>query len=134
MTSEQAVLFGAITATFVSATTVALAFLRPTLRWLHAKLSAQRPSFPDRLCAGIWTSAIGAMIVCAVGCWRLATGDLLAWIATVAWIGVGGGYFLHFTAWRASFNDNGEPGFGLKWAGVLALIWAVAAVLAGNLL
>lgn len=124
MTTDTAVLLGAIAATFVSALTVLGAFLRPTLRYLYARLSAQRPSFPDRLCAGIWTSAAGATVICMVGTVRLLTGNLFAGVAVIAWVGICAGYFLHFTAWRASFN-NRESGFALGWALVLAAIWVL---------
>lgn len=128
MISDPAVIIGVVVAAFISALTVSLAFFRPMLRYIHDRLSRRHGEFSDRLCAGIWTSAVGASVISVVSMIRLTTGVFFVGLAIVAWVFIGGGYFLHFTAWRASMIGK-HDGFAYRWAAVLVGIAAVAGLI-----
>lgn len=122
---QAALLIGTISATMASAGSVVLAFLRPALRFTMARLEGRAPTFSDHLCAGIWSCAFGTLIITAVGIIRLVTGNIVALPAAVAWCFIGGGYFLHFTAWRASFLGE-TSSFQWRWASALCGVGVAA--------
>ncbi len=128
MTADTAVLFGAVTATLVSALTVVLAFMRPAMRWARAQLGGAAASYADHLCTGIWLSAVGAMVIAIVSMLWLATGITVTSFATMAWVFIGGGYFLHFTAWRASFQGTPQQTTQWRWFFILLTLGTGAAV------
>ena len=131
MSDDVAVLFGVIVMTFLAAAMVVAAFLRPTVRFVRSRIERHQPTFPDRLCAGIWLSALGAMAISAVSLARIILDQplILTGFAVVAWLGIASGYFLHFTAWRASFVGR-ETGFALRYAGGLVILSGAATWLA----
>jgi hypothetical protein len=121
MQIEAAAFSGVILATFVSAVSVSLAFMRPTLRWVSDRLRGEIGRYSDRLCVGIWMSANGAILAAASGIYKLLTTHPLFLVSALAWVMIGLGYFMHFTAWRMSFMEV-EPGFPLRWAAILGAI------------
>lgn len=129
MNTQSAFFFGVVFASFISALTVSLAFLRPMIRYAHARLTRERVVYADRLCAGIWTSAVGAVLISVVSMVRLAGGELLIGTACVAWVFIAGGYFLHFTAWRASMIGRHDA-FAFQWAAALVGIAIAAGMVA----
>lgn len=115
------VAFGLLVATLVSSLSVFFAFTRQTVRYVRARAAGELGRYSDRLCAGIWTSAAGAALACFSGLFRMTTGTTLYWLSAVAWLLVGLGYFMHFTAWRLSFMDV-EAGFSIRWAVILVAV------------